>query len=141
MDVFGLLSVGVTAFLFLGAALNAADLYMSVKPMSAGDLMIGSLGWIIATFGPIFLAIVFWRLAKRLQTAWVLHLLMLPSALTMLGAGRALMLSVTDTPDFDDTIGGPVIQATALLLSAVMGYYLAVVYTGLKRRSATANGS
>ena len=141
MDMFGLLAVGVTTFLFLGEALNAAGLYMSVKRMSAGDLTIGCLGWLIATFGPIVVAIVFWRGTKRLQTPWVLHLLMLPLAFAMLYAGSALMLFVTGTPDFDDTIGGPVIQALALLLSAVIGYYSAVVYTALKRRSATANGS
>jgi hypothetical protein len=141
MDVFGLLAVCVTTFFFLGAALNAADLYLSVKHMSAGDLIIGCAGWIIATFGPIVLAIVFWRCAKRLQRAWVLHLLMLPLALAMLNAGSALMLSVTGTPDFDDTIGGPVIQALALLLLAVSGYYSAALYTALKRRSVAANVS
>jgi hypothetical protein len=141
MDVFGLLAVCVTTFFFLGAALNAADLYTSVRHMSAGDLVIGCSGWLVATFGPIVLAIVFWRCAKRLRKAWMLHLLMLPLSLAMFNAGSALMLSVTGAPDFDDTIGGPVIQALALLLLAVIGYYAAVLYAALKRGAAPAKSS
>jgi hypothetical protein len=141
MDVFGLLAVSVTTFFFFGAALNAADLYMSVRHMSASDLMTGCSGWLVATFGPILLAIVFWRCRRRLQRAWILYILMLPIALAMFKAGSALMLSVTGAPDFDDTLGGPVIQALALLLLAVIGYYSAVLYVTLRRRSAAANGS
>ena len=65
---------------------------------------------------------------------------MLPSVLATLKLGSSLMLSVTGSPDFDDTIGGPVIQAYALLLLAVIGYYSAVFYATFKRRPA-ANGS
>jgi hypothetical protein len=141
MDVFGLLAVGVTTFFFLGAALQAASLYASVSPMSARDLVLGCSGWLIATFGPITLTVVFWRWAKGLRKAWTLHLLMLPSALAMLKLGGFLMLSVTETPDFDDTIGGPVIQAIVLLPLAVIGYYSAVVHAAVNRWSAVRNGS
>ena len=141
MDIFGLLAVGVTTFLFLGAALDAASLYVSVRPMSAADVVWGCSGWLIATLGPVTLAVVFWRRAKTIRKAWLLHLLMLPLALGMLKLGDSLMLSVTRTPDFDDTIGGPIIQAIALLLLAVIGYYSAVLYTAFKRSAAPANGS
>ena len=141
MDVFGLLAVGVTTFFFLGAALDAASLYASVRPMSAGDLVLGCSGWFIATFGPIGLAVVFWRWAKGLRKAWALHVLMLPSALAMLKLGGSLMLFAIGSPDFDDTIGGPVIQAITLLLLAVIGYYSAVIFAAFKPRSAATNGS
>jgi hypothetical protein len=141
MDVFGLLAAGVTTFFFLGAALDAASLYASVRHMTAKDLVLGCFGWSIATLGPIVLAVVFWRWAKMLRKAWVLHVLMLPSALAMLKVGASLMLSVTGTPDFDDTIGGPLIQAIALLSLAIIGYYSAVLYVVFKRSSAAANRS
>jgi len=51
-----LLALGVTTFLFLGAALDAASLYSGLRPMSAGDLVLGLSGWFIATFGPIVVA-------------------------------------------------------------------------------------
>jgi hypothetical protein len=141
MDVFGLFAVGVTTVFFFGAALDAASFYASVRPMSARDLVLGGSGWLIATFGPMILAAVFWRWAKILRNPWTLHLLMLPLALAMLKLGHSLMLSVTGTPDFDDTIGGPVLQAIALLLLALIGYYFAVIRVVLKRRSAATTGN
>ena len=139
MDIFALVAVGITTFLFLGSALHAANLYASVKPMSAVDMIIGLSGWIIATFGPVGLAVAFWRLAKATRRAWLIHLLMLPLALALLWIGSILMLFVTGTPDFDDTIGGPIIQGLALFLLSVNGYYSAVLYAMLKARLATAN--
>ena len=141
MDVFALVAVCVTTFFFLGAALNAADLYMSVRHITADDLAKGCLGWFTATFGPIGLVVVFWRCTKILRRAWMLHLLMLPFTLAMFKAGSALMLSVIGSPDFDDTLGGPVLQGIALLLLAVIGYYSAVLYTAWTRGTTAANGS
>ncbi|HEX8579260.1 MAG TPA: hypothetical protein VF655_06655 [Allosphingosinicella sp.] len=140
MDVFGLLAVGVTTFFFLGAALDAASLYASVRPMSARDLVLGCSGWLVATFGPITLAVLFWRWSKGIRRAWTLHLLMLPSALAMLKLGGLLMLSATGAQDFEGTLGGPVFQAGVLLLLAVIGYYSAVVCAALNRWFAARNG-
>lgn len=141
MDVFGLLAVGVSTFLFAGGAINAASLYASVLPMSAGDIALGLLGWLVATFGPMMLAVAFWRWAAAIRKAWTLHLLMLPLALALMKLGTSLMLAVTGTPDFDDTIGGPVNQAMLLLLLAVIGYYSAVIHTALNRWFAAESGS
>lgn len=141
MEVFGLVAVGVTTFLFSGAAINAGSLYASVRHMSVGDVALGFSGWLIATFGPMTLTVAFWRWAKALRKAWMLHLLMLPIAVASVKLGTSLMLSVTGTPDFDDTIGGPVIQAMVLLLLAVIGYYSAVTHATLNRWFAAANGS
>jgi hypothetical protein len=139
MDMFGLLAVGVTTIIFFEAALHAANLYARVRPMSAGDIVLGLSGWLIATLGPVIVTSVFWRSAKMVGKAWLIHVLVLPLSLAMLKLGGFLMLSVTGSPDFDDTIGGPVVQAIALLLLALTGYYSAVLYTALKRRRAKAD--
>ena len=136
MDMFGLVAVGVTTFFFLGSALHAADLYSSVRPMPLGDIVLGCSGWFIATFSAIVVAVVFWRLAKKVHHAWALHVLMLPLALAALKLGSVMMLHAIGTPDFGDTIGGPTIQAMVLLPLAVFGYYLAVLHAGVKRWSA-----
>ena len=51
------------------------------------------------------------------------------------------MLFVIAVPDFDDTIGGPVIQAAVLFGLAVIGYYSAVLYTVFQRSPMDANGN
>lgn len=88
----------------------------------------------------MIIAILFWRWAKTLKKGWVFHLMMLPIALAMFKLGAFIMLSVIEIPDFDDIIGGPVIQAGVLLLLAVIGYYSAFLYTAFKRRSGASNG-
>ncbi len=139
MDLFALLAIAVTTFFFWRAALDAAGLYVSWKPMSATEIVLGCLGWVIATFAPITLAVVFWRWSKRLQKAWLLHLMVMPLAFAIFTIGSDLILFAAGSRDFDDTLGGPILQAVALLLLAVIGYYSAVVYTALKRWSAPAN--
>lgn len=57
LDVLALVAVIVTTTLFLGAALNAADLYASVQRMSAWQQAAGFLGWLLATLGPITISI------------------------------------------------------------------------------------
>jgi hypothetical protein len=141
LDVFALVAVIVTTALFLGAALNAADLYTSVQAMSAWEKAVGCFGWLLATFGPITVSIAFWRWSERLQKAWILHLLMLPLAYALVRSGASLMLVVIGIPDFDDTIGGPVIQASTLFVLAVIGYYSAVLYTVFQKPRKQAHGS
>lgn len=141
MDLFGLLAVAITTCLFVGAALDAASLYVSARPMSVGERIIGCFGWLVATFGPMILAILFWRRAKGLRNGWTLHLLMLPLAFATLKIGASLMLSVIGSPDFDDTLGGPIIQAMVLFLLAVIGYYSAVLHAALNHRSKASKDS
>lgn len=49
-------------------------------------------------------------------------------------AGDRIMLFVTGTIDFDDTIGGPVIQAALLFIVAVVAYFTAALWTAVVRR-------
>lgn len=141
MDVFGLLAVAVTTLLFVGAALGAASLYVSVRPMSAGEPNRGLLRLVSRDLWPDDLSDPVLALGQKPPQWRTLHLLMLPLAFAMLKLGASLMLSIIGSPDFDDTIGGPLIQAGALFLLAVIGYYSAVLYTALRRRSRVSSGS
>lgn len=139
-EVFGFLAVAVTTVLFMGAAFNAASLYASVRPMSISEKVVGCSGWLLATFGPIASAIVFWRLSKTARKGWMLHLLLLPMAFAFLRIGASIMVAVTGgLPDFDDTLGGPVLQAFTLLILTIVGYYLAVLIRVLGRRTGRPN--
>jgi hypothetical protein len=141
LDVFASVAVVVTTGLFLDEALHAAILYSSVQRMSAWDQAAGCFGWLLATFGPVTTSVVFWRWSKRFAKGWILHLLMLPLAYTLVAGGSALMLFSIGVRDFDDTIGAPVIQAGALFVLATTGYYCTVIYTISKKsaNSATVN--
>lgn len=139
LEFFALVAVIVTTTLFLSAALNAADLY--TRTMSVWEKAGGCFGWLFATFGPISVAIAFWRWSKRLNNAWILHLLMLPLAYALVRSGGSLMLFMIGARDFDDTIGGPVIQAIVLFGLAVIGYYWAVLYTVFQKTPKQAKGS
>ena len=80
LEMLTLAAVIFTTWLFLQAALDAAEMYTTVGgPISQANQMLGIFGWMVATFGPIGLALVFWRLAKRFRGRWILHLLFLPS--------------------------------------------------------------
>ena len=136
-----MVAVAITTKLFLRTALDAADLYTSMETMSAWGQAAGCFGWVLATLGPVAVSISFWRWSKGLHKAWILHLLMLPLAYALLWAGASLMLSVIGVPDFDATIGAPVIQAGVLFGLAVIGYYSAVLYTVFQKRPKPANGS
>lgn len=133
-EVFGFLAVAATTVLFMGAAFDAASLYASVRPMSITEQAIGCFGWLLATFGPIASAIVFWRLSKTTRKGWMLHLVLLPIAFALVRFGASIMVAITGgLPDFDDALGGPVLQAFALLILTIVGYYSAVLVRVLRR--------
>jgi hypothetical protein len=132
-DLFALAAVIVSTFFCIGSALDAADLYMSVQPIKPWKQIVGCLGWLVATFGPITLAVYFWRKTKQLRAAWALHMLFLPCAFAALMAGDRLMLFAAGVRDFDATIGGPVIQAALLSIVTPVGYFVAVLSRALVR--------
>ena len=94
--------------------------------MDDDGLMMWIAGWIVATYGPIATAACFWRWSRRFGAGWILHLLFLPCAIILFNVGEGVMLSVIQDPDFDATIGGPILPAT-FLLSVAVGMYLAAL--------------
>jgi hypothetical protein len=112
--------------------LDAADAYTLLRPLSGAKQMLGLAGWFVATFGPIGVAVCFWRLAKRVRAPWVVHLLFLPCAVALLWVGQHLILFAIDYQDFDHTLGGPVLQAALLFPVASILYFAALIYRGLR---------
>jgi hypothetical protein len=131
LEIVAIMAVVVTSFLCIWGTLDVAEAYLSVRPMPPGRQMLGLLGWFVATFGPIAAAAGFWRFAKRVRKPWLLHLLFFPCAFALLRAGAALMLLVIGDPDFDATLGGPVLQAGLLFAVAVAAYLAALVSSRL----------
>jgi hypothetical protein len=67
---------------------------------------------------------------------------MLPIMFAVLKVGTSLMVFATGTyTDFDDTLGGPVLQAYTPFLLTIPAYYSAVIYAVLKRKFGRRNGS
>jgi hypothetical protein len=97
------------------------------KQIPDGMLPIGLAGFVIATYGPITVAVLFWRWAKRTSMPWVLHLLLVPSAAGLLSIGEALMLHVIKDPDFDATMDAPLMASTLLFLVAIGTYFGALI--------------
>jgi hypothetical protein len=133
LELMAIAAVVVSTWLCIGPALDAADMYRTHRPIGPAAQMLGVFGWLVATFGPLALAIGFWRLAGRSRVPWLLHLLFLPGAAALLMAGDRIMLFVTGTIDFDDTLGGPEMQAALLLMVAVLAYFSAVLWTAVAR--------
>ena len=103
----------------------AYHLYFGEMP--AGTMSIAIAGWAIAAYGPILLAWLFWRMAQRISVAWLLHMMLLPSFYALLLAGNALMLSTLEVPDFDDTLGAPIMPALLSIAVTAIVYFSALV--------------
>lgn len=127
LEIAAAVAAVVSTWLCIGAALDAADLYRMTRPISGAMQVLGVVGWAVATFAPLGLALCFWRLSKRVARPWLLHLLFVPCAGALMAAGSELMLFVVDDPDFDSTLGGPVMQAALLFVFAVAAYFAAAI--------------
>lgn len=116
----------VLTFLTVRGLVTLAGIYGDTRSISGSGWTIWIAGWVIAAYGPLAIAIWFWRWAKRVRTPWVLHLLFLPCAFLPLQAGLSMILFVIDDPDFDSMMGGPVIPAMLFFLVSVGEYFGAV---------------
>ncbi|MES2441600.1 MAG: hypothetical protein V4574_02120 [Pseudomonadota bacterium] len=125
-DIFALVAVVLVMVLCLGATLSAVDIYIVRAHLPWTMAAAGVAGWILASLGPITIAALFWRWAKRVRWSWVLHLLFLPCAGIACWNGQSLMLFVMGEPDFDATIGAPVMPSFLLMAIAVAGYAVAL---------------
>lgn len=129
LDAFAIVSVLITTFLFFPRALHAAYLYAGIGEISVDRRLIGLLGWLFATFGPILSCVSLWRLYKRLPHAWLVHVAFFPVALGLFNGGDRMMLYAAGEWDWDGVIGGPILQAMFLFMLAVIGYYSAAIWT------------
>jgi hypothetical protein len=133
LDVVAAVAVIATSWLFMRYAWFAADLYFNstFHPLSGAMQALGVVGWLLATFGPVGVAVIFWRLAKRGRKWLLLHVFFLPCAIALFVTGQRIMLLVIGDPDFDATLGGPVLQAFALFVFSVAAYFAALAWKGI----------
>jgi len=141
LDAIAAVAVMVTSWLCLNATLDAAGAYLGMNRIPQALQALGILGWLVATFAPLGLAVAFWRFAKRVSRPWLLHLLFLPCAFVLLIAGSRAMAFVAGAPDFDATLGGPMLQASLLFVIATAVYLGAVVHSLWWRRARPAGNS
>jgi len=137
-EVVAFASAGVITALTVPTMIDASPIYES--QMTDGGKPLWITGWVVASYGPLCIAAAFWRLSKRVRYPWLLHLLFVPGALLTLRAGESLMPSVIQDPDFDSTIGAPVMAAIFCSFAAVIIYFGAVIGAfGAKRWQGTKN--
>jgi hypothetical protein len=128
-DAFSVVSLLVTTILFFPGGLSDARLYAEIDEITAGRRVIGCIGWLLATLGPILFCASVWRLSKHLRRPWLAHIVFLPVAHGLFKGGDRMMLYATGETDWDGVIGGPILQAMFLYMLAVVGYYFAAVWT------------
>jgi hypothetical protein len=96
-------------------------------PPHGRDIIVAILGWLLASYGAMVLAVLFWRCSKRMRFGWLLHPLFPVAAFLSYWAGGSIMLGAIGASDFDSTIGGPVIVGGLLLPISMLGYLVAVI--------------
>lgn len=102
--------------------------------INAWEFPIAIAGWALASCGPILVAALFWRLAGRFSAGWLLHVLLLPCFYALLLAGNWLMLSAVDVPDFDVTMGAPILPAFFCILVITVVYFSALAVKRVSNR-------
>ena len=119
-----------------GAAIAGVALLMArevVEPSvylyeqhTAGMVALGTLGWSIATLGPLTLSMCFWRLAERRQQQWVLHLLFIPCAIALVRIGSSILFYAADVPDGDSIEGYTLVAAFGFLVVTLLVHAMAL---------------
>ena len=129
------LATAIVATLLGAIGLRSPAFQYYVDQMLSGSVAIFVLGWAVATYGPLALAVAFRRLAKRFLApiSVALHLLFLPCAIAIYLCGDAMMVASISDPDFDAMIGDPDLPAFLSLAVAIICYFVAAL---LERRPA-----
>jgi hypothetical protein len=133
----GVITVSLAGFSFINSF--AYRLYFGQVPTT--KLSVAVTGWALASYGPVIVAALIWKLAKRSSVPWLFHILLLPSFYALLVAGNALMLSTLNVPDFDDTLGAPIMLALFIIIGTMAIYLLALIVNQTSRFTARGNGS
>ena len=109
--------------------------------ITAREFPVAIAGWALASYAPILVATLFWRLATRFSTGWLLHLLLLPCLYALLLAGSRIMLSTVNDPDFDNSLGAPIMPALFCALVVTVVYFSALAVKQVSRWRVRSNGS
>lgn len=107
------------------------ELYLPQITLS--ELPVAIAGWVLASYGPILVAALFWRWADRFSAGWLLHLLLIPCLYALLLAGSRLMLSTINDPDFDNTLGAPIMPGMLCDLAVMAVYFSALAVKQLSK--------
>lgn len=112
-------------------------LYQDMLTPASFYLWLG--GWLAATFAPSGLAIGIWFVAERSRRGWLLHVLLVPAAFTVVRGCEALMLFAAREPDDDGPTGWATAPAYLILLALFATYYLALLAKRLSREARAAS--
>ena len=132
-DKFALAAVMLVTLLCAGSMVPIFQYYL--ETLTPASLMMGIAGWLIATFGPLLVALWCWRKAKQVRFPWMLHLGMLAGAIILLETGKSMMLAAMDAPDFDAMMGGPSNPPDLLFLIVIGGYFSGLAYQRISSAS------
>lgn len=125
----GFIIVSLWGFAFL----HSGDYDLYFGQIQAGRLAAAIIGWVAAHYGPVLVALAFWRLADRSPAPWLFNVLLLPSFYVLLVMGFWLMRSASKTDDWDSTMGSPIIVAVPIMTGTMAVYYVAWILRKLRR--------
>lgn len=125
-DRFALVAVMLVTLLCAGSMAPIFQYYSDT--LAPASLMMGIAGWLIATFGPLLVALWCWRKAKKMHAPWMPHLGMLAGAVVLLETGKSIMLAAMGAPNFDNMLGGPSNPPHFLFLLVIGGYFSGLAY-------------
>src|SRR4029453_10529850 len=81
--------VGVACVTLLTAEMTINSVIF-VYRYADGITALGSVGWLISSFGPIALSVFTWVIARKIQARWLPHLVFIPLAVLAFKEGGAL---------------------------------------------------
>jgi len=94
----------------------------------------GIAAWLGSTFGPIAIAILFWRFARRRSGRWWVHLLFVPAMLAVEGACIWLLFfAAHDDGDGALGLGIALLPPLAFFITAFVGYFAALGFETTSR--------
>lgn len=106
---------------------------------TSGIVTLGVTGWFISTLGPLALSIWFWRLARRSNARWALHLLFIPCAIALYRVGASILFFAADVPDGDGVEGYTLIAAFGFLVLTLLVHGSAFISLSVAKINRQAN--
>lgn len=136
--VYGL-ALGAVVLLFARESLEPA---IWLFEEYAGDTVaLAVAGWLIATLGPIALSMCLWLVEGRLKARWLLHLILIPTAIMMFRQGSLLFFYGANASGEGSPEGYALLMATAFLPLTLLAHTAALVVQGYRTLTHRSNGS